>query len=267
LLPDLRLRRPGQLHAFSIPTTDFFQFNTNLRPFDDVRVRRALNLAIDRRAIARLYGGPDLATPTCQILAPGMVGYRSYCPYARGNGTSGAALRPDLARARRLVAEAGAEDIPVTVWGWTDDPTVAPAIPRYVAKTLRKLGFHTRVHLIRHEDLRSADLSRIQLTSTAWGNDTPYGFFTAWFTCGGPGNHGWFCDFTIERRIERARVLAAIDARAAAESWAAVDRAIVDAAAAMPLINEHLVDFVSSGLRNYQAHPYQGLIASQVSVG
>jgi hypothetical protein len=46
-----------------------------------------------------------------------------------------------------------------------------------------------------------------------------------------------------------------------------VDRAIVDAAAAMPMINEHLVDFVSSRLRNYQAHPYQGLIASQVSVG
>jgi peptide/nickel transport system substrate-binding protein len=255
LLPGLHLHHPGQLHAFSIPTTDWFQFNTRLRPFSDIRVRRALNLAIDRRAIARLYGGPDLATPTCQILAPGMVGYRRYCPHRR-----------DLAQAKRLVAESGAANIPVTVWGWTDDPTVRPAIPRYVAKTLRELGFRTRVHLVRHADLRPRDLQRIQLVSAAWGADTPYGFFTLWFACDGPGNHGWFCDRTIERRIERARVLAAVDPRAAAGAWAAIDRAVVDAHATMPMINEHLVDFVSSRVRNYQAHPYQGLIASQLSI-
>jgi len=266
LLPGLRLRRPGQLHKFSIPTTDFFQFNTNLRPFDDVRVRRALNLALDRGAVARLYGGPDLATPTCQLLAPGMVGYRPYCPYARRSHTTRAAPRPDLARAKQLVAESGAADIPVTVWGWTDDPTLRPPVTRYVARTLRSLGFSTRVHLMRHADLRRRDFSRVQLISTAWGAGTPYEFFTAWFICAGPGNHGWFCDPAIDRRIERARVLAATDPRVAAEAWAALDRAIVDEAAAMPMINEHLVDFVSSRLQSYQAHPYQGLIATQVSL-
>ncbi len=137
LLPLLRLRRPGQLHAFSIPTTDFMQFNTNVRPFNDVRVRRALSLAIDRRAIARLYGGPDVATPTCQILAPGMVGYRPYCPHARGQRKFASVPRSDLAEARRLVSESAAVDVPVTVWGWTDDPTVRPAVARYIARTLR----------------------------------------------------------------------------------------------------------------------------------
>jgi YVTN family beta-propeller protein len=266
LLPGLRLRRPSQLHAFSIPTTDFMQFNTNVRPFNDVRVRRALSLAINRRAIARLYGGPDVATPTCQILAPGMVGYRPYCPHARGQRTTASVPRPDLAEARRLVSESAAAGMPVTVWGWTDDPTVRPPVTRYIARTLRSLGFPTRVHLVRHADVRRRDLQRIQLIPTAWGADTPYGFFSTWFTCAGPGNHGWFCDRTIDRRIEAARTLAATNPRGAAAAWAAVDRAIVDAAAAMPMINEHLVDFVSSRLRNYQAHPYQGLIASQVSV-
>ena len=152
------------------------------------------------------------------------------------------------------------------MWGWTDDATLRPSVTFSIAGTLRSLGFPARVHLVRHADARRRDLPRIQLIPTAWGADTPYGFFTTWFACVGPGNHGWFCDRSIDRRIEAARTLAASDTRAAAKAWAAVDRAIVDVAAAMPMIDEHLVDFVSSRLRNYQAHPFQGLIATQVSV-
>ena len=50
-------------------------------PFNDVRVRQALNYAIDRAKIAQLYGGSSFATPTCQPIAPGLPGYRRYCPY------------------------------------------------------------------------------------------------------------------------------------------------------------------------------------------
>ena len=54
-LSDLRLKIPDRIHRASIPTTDFFQFNRQLAPFDDVRVRRALNLALDRDRIVELY--------------------------------------------------------------------------------------------------------------------------------------------------------------------------------------------------------------------
>ena len=73
-LRSVRTRHASQMHSYVIPTTDFIQFNTTRPPFDDVRVRRALNLAIDRRAIVRLYGGSSLATPTCQVLPPGAIG-------------------------------------------------------------------------------------------------------------------------------------------------------------------------------------------------
>ena len=66
-------------------------------------MRRALNLAIDRRAIVRLYGGSSLATPTCQVLPPGVVGYRRYCPYTDGVNAAGVWRGPDLARARRIL--------------------------------------------------------------------------------------------------------------------------------------------------------------------
>ena len=51
---------------------------------------------MDRRAIVKLYGGPRLAQPSCQVLPPGLPGYEPYCPYPL-----------DLPAARRLVAESG----------------------------------------------------------------------------------------------------------------------------------------------------------------
>ena len=55
--------------------------NTRVPPFDDIRVRRALNVGIDRRAVVRAIGGPAAGAPTCQILPPNFPGYVHYCPY------------------------------------------------------------------------------------------------------------------------------------------------------------------------------------------
>jgi YVTN family beta-propeller protein len=150
LLPGARTRFADQLHTNSTTDTDFFQFNTTLPPFDDIRVRQAVNLAIDRRFIARIYGGTDAATPTCQVLPPGVPGYRRYCPYTRNPRPDGAWTAPDLARARQLIAASGTRGASVTVWGWTDDPTISPRVVRYMADVLRRLGYRTRVHLVTH---------------------------------------------------------------------------------------------------------------------
>jgi YVTN family beta-propeller protein len=267
-LPTLRTRFASQLHAVSIPTTDFFQFNTTLPPFDDVRVRRALNFAIDRRAIVRLYGGVELATPTCQVLAPGIQGYQRYCPYSR-RPRLGVWPMPDLARARRLVEASGTKGTPVTVWGWTDDPTITPRVVPYVADLLRRLGYPSRVRLVPHSFLENPQperFTKIQVIPAAWGNDTSYGFFSTWFACDGPNVHGWFCDRRIDRTILRAQALKSTQPRAAAALWAKIDRELVDQAAWVPLINEHGTEFVSARVRNYQFHPYWGFMADQVSL-
>ena len=94
---------PAQLHENRRSSFDFIPLNTHAPPFDDVRVRRALNFAIDRGRIARMYGGPASATPLCQALLPGLLGHRPYCPYR---------ARPARrrARARRGVGHARAAD-------------------------------------------------------------------------------------------------------------------------------------------------------------
>jgi ABC-type transport system substrate-binding protein len=81
----------------SIPllTTFGSRFNVTLRPFDDVRVRRAFNYALNRATIRRLLTGT--ATPAHGLLPPGTLGHdASLQPYPH-----------DPARARALLAEAG----------------------------------------------------------------------------------------------------------------------------------------------------------------
>ena len=53
-------------------STYFFWMNTTVAPFDDVKVRQAVNYAIDPRALERIYSGRLEGGQ--QILPPGMPG-------------------------------------------------------------------------------------------------------------------------------------------------------------------------------------------------
>ena len=91
--------------------TYYFFMNTQKPPFNDLRVRQAINYAIDPEALNRIFGGR--LHPTQQILPPGMPGYQEYKLYPG----------PDLNRAKQLIAEANPADSNITVW--TDDEPAA----------------------------------------------------------------------------------------------------------------------------------------------
>jgi peptide/nickel transport system substrate-binding protein len=83
-----------QYFVHPTPGLDFFTFNTHRGPFTDVRLRQAVNYAIDRTALAR-FGDQGLPEhPTDDYLPPGMPGAAGAHIYP---------LTPDLAAARRLV--------------------------------------------------------------------------------------------------------------------------------------------------------------------
>lgn len=93
-----RRESPQLLRSDAYLDTYFLRFNTRRAPLDDVRVRRALALAIDRTALVErvLRAGQRPATA---ITPPGLPGYT---PPA-GIGTDGAA-------ARKLLADSGFPD-------------------------------------------------------------------------------------------------------------------------------------------------------------
>jgi peptide/nickel transport system substrate-binding protein len=101
LLATLRTRYASLLHINPALSIFGVFLNTRVPPFDDVRVRQAINYAIDRNRLVDLRGGPDHERPTCQMLPPNIDGYRRYCPYTIEPSSDGGYTGPDLAKARR----------------------------------------------------------------------------------------------------------------------------------------------------------------------
>jgi oligopeptide transport system substrate-binding protein len=93
-LIDVLLKRPD-FHTFNYLGTYFIRFNTTRKPFDDPRVRQALALAVDKELIV------EKITRAGEHIASHLV------PDGTQNYTSPAGLGYDVARARRLLAEAG----------------------------------------------------------------------------------------------------------------------------------------------------------------
>ena len=104
-LAEIGTKYKDQVHINALTAIWYAPMNTNLPPFNNLKARQAVNFAIDRNAVVKLFGGNALAAPACQVLPPGFPGYEPYCPYTLNPGTKWSA--PDLARAKQLVAESG----------------------------------------------------------------------------------------------------------------------------------------------------------------
>ena len=96
--PESAAAKRGEQQYFVTPTDqlDYYYLNTHRSLFSDVRVRQAVNEAIDRRALAALGSpfAPLPEPPADHYLAPGMPGYRPVQIYP---------VTPDVAAARRLI--------------------------------------------------------------------------------------------------------------------------------------------------------------------
>jgi oligopeptide transport system substrate-binding protein len=75
----LKQSYPKMVHSSDYLATYYFAFNTRKPPFDDARVRRALNMAVDRDWIARdmIAAGNK---PAWGLLPPGLSGNQNYRP-------------------------------------------------------------------------------------------------------------------------------------------------------------------------------------------
>ncbi|TMK34828.1 MAG: hypothetical protein E6G64_01160, partial [Actinobacteria bacterium] len=264
LLPEVRRRFPGQWHSLLSPDTDGLQLNTSIPPFNDIRVRKALNLAIDRAAIVRMYGGRLTATPACQLLPPGLPGYRPYCPYTRRPGADGRWRAPDLARARALVAASGTRGEQVTASCFAGEgPVGNTPVVGYTARVLRELGYRPQAHLVPRGS--KVDWKAVQIGCFSGEDFQPADFFGN-LGCSSPADNGWFCDRRFDADILRARMLEGTDPRAANALLTKLDREATDRAIVLPLVNPHFYDFVSARVKNYVRDPMFGLVPDQASL-
>jgi peptide/nickel transport system substrate-binding protein len=266
----LQIHEPAQVHSNPTFAVDFLPLNTRAPPFDDRRARQALNYAVDREHIARLYGGPEFATPTCQPLTRGLPGYRRFCPYTRNPSTNGAWRAPDLARARRLVRASGTEGDRIDLWGATDQGYVPRGVTVYIAQVLGALGYRVHLHVVPYGSISEARRRHFQISADGdWLPDypRPSAYLPQFFGCAGGDSNGYYCNPGLDRSMDAATADNVRNPERADREWSSVDRRLTEAAAWVPTVNLRQVDLVSSRLHNYQYNPVWGFLVDQSWLG
>ena len=268
-------RYGSQVHVNPLPGISYLAFNVTVPPFNDLKVRQAVSLAADRNQAVSALGGPGAAQPTCQILPPGIPGYRPYCPFTVDPTTGGAWIGPDLARARQLVAASHTRGMHVVVWAHQFDGPLGP----YAVAVLRELGYRAFLRVASATTfLRDVNDSRrrVQASVGSWTADYPSAsdFFDLFFQCSAfrPADPAdtrsgvFFCHPGIDRQMNQADQLQASDPQAAAKIWASVDREITYLAPFVPFVSLRFPDFTSARVGDYQYNPIWGILIDQLRV-
>jgi peptide/nickel transport system substrate-binding protein len=132
-----RLRRREDLTVVSGPGLRVLclGLRVDAPPFSDPRVREAIDLAIDRdELVARALDG--LAQPASQIVPSAVVGHNQQIPVTR----------PSRERARRLLAEAGAQSLKIRLDGPDNRYPRDREILLEVARQLAEVGIQVEVN-------------------------------------------------------------------------------------------------------------------------
>ncbi|MGO6938982.1 ABC transporter substrate-binding protein [Rhizobium johnstonii] len=226
--------------------TGYITLNTKVKPFDNVKVRQALNMAINKERITRILNGR--ATPANQPLPPLMPGYdKSFTGYAY-----------DVAKAKALLAEAGYPDgFETVLYSTNTDPQ--PRIAQAIQQDLAAVGVKAEVRALAQANVIAAggtegEAPMIWSGGMAWIADfpDPSNFYGPILGCAGavPGgwNWSWYCNADLDKRAVAADSMS--DPAKAAERTAAWDKIFTDIMADapwIPVINERRV--VAKSLR------------------
>jgi peptide/nickel transport system substrate-binding protein len=258
-LAELGTKYQDRVHINQLTAVWYAPMNTNIAPFNNVKARQAVNYAIDRSALVNLFGGPALASPTCQILPIGFPGYEPYCPYTENPGAEWSA--PDVEKAKQLVQESGTAGQKVTII--VEDTAVSRSIGVYLQSVLAEIGYDASVKAISpniHFTYVQNTNNNVQISVSQWYQDYPAAsnFLYVLLSCDSfhPGsdssvNIAGFCDKEIDAQMKNALELGITDQAAANKLWTEIDKKMVDAAPWAPLFNPKHIDFVSERLGNF----------------
>ncbi len=221
----------GQLH------TGYIAMNVKMKPFDNVKVRQAVNMAINKDRIIKIIN--NRAVKANQPLPPAMPGYdNDYKGYAY-----------DPAAAKALLAEAGYGDgIETELFAMNTDPN--PRIAQAIQQDLAAIGIKAELKTLAQSTVIAAggepdQAPMIWSGGMAWIADfpDPSNFYGPILGCGGAvkggWNWAWYCNEELEALAAKADAMT--DAAQAGERldlWRSIFIRIMDDAPWAPIFNE-----------------------------
>jgi oligopeptide transport system substrate-binding protein len=159
----LQRTMPREVHLSPYLLSQYIQFNLTQKPFDDLRVRQALSMAIDREII------------TQKVMRGGVLPAYTYVPPDIGGGYPGQAhlrfkgmtMAERAERAKALLAEAGyGPRNPLTFDYGTTASTEAKLVSVALQEMWRQVGCHARI--VPMESAILYDMMRKQDFSVGW---------------------------------------------------------------------------------------------------
>ena len=274
-LNEISTKYADQVHVNPLTAVWYFAFNVRVPPFNNLKARQGVNFATDRNALVKIYGGPNLAVPTCQILPPNFPGYKPYCPYTKNPG-SGKWTGPDMAKAKQLIAASGTKGASVKVN--TDTVETDKALGLYFVGLLNQLGYKATLQAL-SPDIQypycQNSKNQIQFCWSSWYQDYPAAsdFLNILLGCGSfipnsnaSPNISEFCNKPIQAQMDQALQQGITDPTGANKKWEAIDKAVTDQAPWVSLFNPKFIDFLSKRVKGYQFSPQWYFLLAQASV-
>ncbi|WP_175873087.1 ABC transporter substrate-binding protein [Burkholderia sp. BCC0397] len=252
LIPTYAVKELARTHGIDLirqksPRVTELLLNNNKKPLDDVRVRQAIQAAIDGKAIAAsVYEG--LATASASAFLPDD-------PWA----PKGIAPIYDPKRAKALLKEAGIKpgQLQLQLLAYTSRSELKD-VAAIIQAELAEIGIKVNVRVAEYTAIEPemisgtydmALLSRGYLTDVA----DPGGFLAADYSCRGSYNMSHYCSKEIDEQISKATFLS--DSQARYAIYAQLAKKLFDEAITVYLVNETSADAVSERLKNYKMHP------------
>ncbi len=180
----------------------------------DARVRRALELSLDRDAINKVvFNG--INTVNNQWVSPSNPYYQS----------AFATPKRDVARARALLKEAGVTT-PLALDFMVPNNPETRAVAEVMQSMAAEAGFDLKIRVTEFAtSLNEAEKGNFQLYMLAWsGRTDPDGNIYSFASCKGPLNYGRYCSAELDGLLDKARTVTAVTERKAlyeqvARSW------------------------------------------------
>ncbi len=244
LTPEIKARHADRYKEWPTLSTYYFFLNQRIPPFDDPKVREAVNVAIDSTELARLFGGR--LKPTCNLIPEGIPGHETLdpCPFGDPSGPG------DVARAKQMIEDAGAAGEKVTVYA-NNDSNRADIGENYTA-LLNEIGLDAELEVVDgaiYLQTIGNEKTKAQTGLANWYPDFahPSTFLAqidgATIQPTNNSNYGYVDDPEINKEI--AALSKETDVRAVADRWAALDRRAIEQSYIAPYGSEELTTFLS----------------------
>jgi len=225
--------------------TGYVTMNVNAPPFDNVKVRQAVNMAINKERILRLINNRGVSAT--QALPPSMPGYNA--------DNKGYPYDPEAAK--ELLVEAGVGEITTELYAMNVDPN--PRIAQAIQQDLAAVGIKAEIRSLAQAEVIAAGgagkAPMIWSGGMAWIADfpDPANFYYGILGCAGAVEGGWnwskYCNEDLDARAGKADAMAKDDQKdARIAEWKAVFDDVLKDAPWAPIFNEKRFTFHSARL-------------------